>query len=70
MNLIHELLNREIARSRRHLSRLIGRAPNYICENKGFRAEDLVHLRLHLIALGHHGDLVPYVEEMLLEPWR
>ena len=71
MNLIEELTNRGIARSKRHLSGLLGRAPNYICESGGgFGPIDLVHLRLHLLGIGGHADLVSRVEGMLLEPWR
>lgn len=71
MNIIEELTIRGISRSKRHLSGLLGRAPNYICESRGgFGPEDLVHLRLHLLDIGGHADLVAHVETMLLEPWR
>lgn len=70
MNIIDEIRSRGIARSNRHLSRLLGRGENYICESGGFGPEDLVHLRLHLLEIGGHSDLVTRVETMLLEPWR
>ncbi len=70
MSLIDDITDRGIARSKRHLSRLLGRAPNYLCETRGSRAEDLVHLRLHLLDIGGHDDLVACAEKMLLEPWR
>lgn len=69
MNLIDELIERGVARSRRQLSKMLGRSPNYICENRGFGPEDLVHLRLQLIDRGGHADLIEQVEHMLLTQW-
>ena len=69
MTLAEECISRGIAPSKRGLSRLLGRAPNYVSESAGFSAEDLVHLRLHLLAGEGHADLIARVERMLLEPW-
>lgn len=69
MNLIDDLIEHGVARSRRHLSILLGHAPNYISETKGLRAEDLVHLRLHLIERGGPAALIGRTETLLLEPW-
>jgi hypothetical protein len=70
MNLINDILEHRAARSKRHLSGLLKRAPNYVCERGGLTAEDLVHLRLHLLAQGGPDHLVKRVERMLMEPWR
>lgn len=70
MTLAEECIARGVASSKRGLSRLLGRGENFICEAGGFGPADLVHLRLHLLEIGGHSDLVARVETMLLEPWR
>lgn len=70
VTLVEECIARGVAPSKRGLSRLLGRSENYMCEIGGFRAEDLVHLRLYLLEIGGHDDLAARAEQMLLEPWR
>lgn len=71
MVVLNELLERKIPRSKRDLSRLLGRAPNYVCEGGGrFSAIDLIELRLHLMARGGHEDLVAHLERLILSSWR
>lgn len=49
---------RNIVRSKRSLSVILGRAPNYVCESRGyFSPQDLVEIRLHVIAVGGHDAL-------------
>jgi hypothetical protein len=56
--ILKELMNRNIVRSKRSLSVLLGRAPNYVCESRGyFSPQDLVEIRLHVIAVGGHDAL-------------
>jgi hypothetical protein len=69
--ILNELMNRNIVRSKRSLSVLLGRAPNYVCESRGFfTAADLVEIRLHLLRIGGHEDLRSKLEEMILSSWR
>jgi hypothetical protein len=70
VTILEELLGREIVKSQRQLSRLLGRAPNYVCENRGqFAAVDLVEIRLHLLAAGEHADLVSHLNDVILSSW-
>lgn len=69
--ILKELLDRQIVTSKRQLSRMLGRASNYVCENRGFfDAADLVEIRLHLMEVGGHEDLIAHVEERILSSWR
>lgn len=71
MSILQELLGRKIVKSQRQLSRLLGRAPNYVCESRGrFSAADLVEIRLHLLAAGEHGDIVARLNDLILSSWR
>src|SRR4051794_32742477 len=69
--ILQELVDRKIVRSKRSLSVLLGRAPNYVCETRGyFTAADLVEIRLRVIAVGGHDDLVAHLDDLILTSWR
>ena len=67
--LVKTILDLGLARSKRHLSALLGRAQNYVCETGGaLDAYDLIKLRLMLLDAGH-DRLAADVAQMILEPW-
>jgi hypothetical protein len=71
MPIMEELLERRIVRSKRELSRLLGKPENYVCETRGyFVPYDLIEIRLHLIRIGGHDDLVQRLEKKILSSWR
>jgi hypothetical protein len=71
MSILEEVLARGIVRSKRELSRLIGRPQNYVCERAGyFVPHDLIEMRIHLLKVGGHDDLIHRLEGMILSSWR
>ena len=67
--LVQTVLDLGIARSKRQLSKMLGRAPNYVCETRGaLDPYDLIKLRLMLLDAGH-DKLAAVVTRLILEPW-